>query len=486
MTISFDSIPSALRTPGSYVEFNTELAGATSTEFKMLVIGQRLSNGTQSAGVPVLVTDPSRAAMLFGRGSMLHGMVAAALNASTTVEMWAVALDDLEAGTAATGTMVVDSAATEAGTLYVYLGGVRVAVGIASTDDAAAIAASIAAAINSSLDLPVTATVSTNTVTVKARHKGEFMNGFDLRTSYYDEEEPAGLSVTCSNLSSGSGNPDVTAALDAMGDEWFNWCCTPYTDTANLLAVDEEMDSRFGPMRQQGCRAFAAYAGTLSAAGTFGNTRNNPHVVIMATNDSPTPTYLVASILMATAAASLSIDPTRPCQTLELKGMKAPVREARWIQSERNVLLFDGISTFTVDRSDGTCRIERLITTYQTNQAGMPDASYLDINTPETLERFRYEQRSLIAQMYPRHKLASDGTQYGAGQAIVTPVIIKGQFLALYRELETKGWVEDYDTYKANLIVERNADDANRLDWRDTPNLVNQFRVGAGKTQFIV
>jgi phage tail sheath gpL-like len=136
--------------------------------------------------------------------------------------------------------------------------------------------------------------------------------------------------------------------------------------------------------------------------------------------------------------------------------------------------------------ADGTCKIERQITMYQTNAAGLSDASYLDLCTPETLERIRYEQRLMISQQYPRHKLASDGTNYGAGQAIVTPKIIRGQLLALYKVMETKGWVEEYDAYDAQLIVERDIDDANRVNWRDTPNLVNQFRVGAGKQQFII
>jgi phage tail sheath gpL-like len=92
----------------------------------------------------------------------------------------------------------------------------------------------------------------------------------------------------------------------------------------------------------------------------------------------------------------------------------------------------------------------------------------------------------LIAQKFPRHKLADDGTQYGAGQAIVTPSIIHGEFLALYREMEKKGWVEEYEAYAATLIVERDVDDRKRLNWRDSPNLVNQAMVFAGKQQFIV
>lgn len=485
MAISFDNIPSTLRNPGTYIEFNNELAGASSTLFKAVVVGQRLSTGSQAEGVPVQVTDPSQAVALFGQGSMLALQCEAFLSANTDTEMWAIAIDDDDAGVAASGTITVSSAPTSAGTLVLYVGGTKVSVAVSADDAVATVASSISAAINADLDLPVTASVTDAVVTVTARHAGEVFNGFDLRASYYDESLPTELALTFVNLADGSGNPDVSTALDVMGDEWFNWLVCPYTDTANLVLLETELGDRFGPMRQIGCRAFIAYAGTHSETGTFGSARNNPHISCMGIGTSPTPTYIVSAINAAVASKSLAIDPARPLQTLVLKGMKAPVRQERLSRSERNVLLYDGVSTFTVD-NDGTCRIERQITMYQTNSSGLADASYLDICTPETLERIRYEQRVMISQQYPRHKLASDGTNYGAGQAIVTPKIIRGQLLALYREMELKGWVEDYDSYDEYLIVERDTDDANRLNWRDTPNLVNQLRVTAGKQQFII
>ena len=487
MPIGFDTIP-ALRTPGSYIEFNNELAGAISTEFMAVMIGQRLAAGTIAEGVPTRITDPNQAKVYLGQGSMGANMAAAWLAANPTTKLLFIALDDNAAGQPAAGSVTVNSAATGAGTLYLYLGGTAVAVAVASGDSADAIATSIAAAITAIADLPVTAAVDgtvSSKVNVTARHKGEAFNGYDLRANYYGEQLPAGVTLSFASLSGGTGNPDLTTALDAMGDDWFNWMVQPYTDTANLTALNTELTSRWGALRQIDCRAFNAYAGTLSAMGTFGDGLNSPHLSVLGTGKSPTPVYLAAAINGAVAAYNLAIDPARPLQTLKLPGMLAPSREDQLTRSERDTLLYDGISTYTVDR-DGTCRIERQITTYQVNDGGLPDASYLDINTPETLSRIRYEQRSMIAQKYPRHKLADDGTNYGTGQPIVTPNILKGQFLVLYRQLEAKGWVEDYDTYAADLIVERDIADRNRINWRDTPNLVNQARVFAGKQQFIV
>ena len=486
--IGFNSIPPNLRTPGVHIEFDSSLANAGSKNFKMLVLGQRLAAGTVAEGVPTLVTDKEQAAAAFGAGSMLAIMCAAMLAASNTVELWAIALDDNGAGTAAAGTITVSNAPTENGTYSLYIGGERIQVAVTSTDTTDNVATAIAAAITASVDSPVSAVVNggtTNQVDLTAKHNGEYGNDIDLRSNYFGEGMPTGLTIAFGAMATGAGNPDIATAITAMADEQYNWIAMPWGDTANLAALNTELDDRWGPMRQIDGRAFAAYQGTLAATGTFGNGLNNEHLSVIGTGDSPQPPYLWAAVNCAVAATSLIVDPARPLQTLALPGIMGPAVGDRWTRAERNTLLFDGIATFSVSRS-GEVLIERQITTYQTNGTGQADASYLDINTPETLSRLRYEQRQMFALRYPRHKLADDGVAYGAGQAIITPKAAKGELLALYRQLADLGWVEDYDGYKATLIVERDISDRNRLNFSDQPNLVNQLRVVAGKTQFAV
>lgn len=486
MPISFDSIPAALRTPGVYIEFNNELAGAGSLQQKVVVIGQRLSTGTMVAGVPTRITSESQAVLLAGRGSMLTTMLRASINAGRDTELWAIALDDNTTSTAATATCTIAGTATANGSVYLYIGGQRVVVSVSSGDTAADIAEAIKNKVEADHDLLVNAAFSAGVVTYTAKNNGEAGNTIDIRHNYYDTEAfPGGITCTLSEMTGGANNPDISTALTALGDDWYHWIVMPYTDTSNLTSLKAELDDRWGPMRQLGCRAFAAYRGTHAETATFGNAHNSPHLSVMGTNLAPQPPFVWAAINATVAAASLAIDPARPLQTLVLPGLLAPALAKRWTREEHNTLLTDGIATYRVG-SDGTVRIERQITTYQTNSAGLDDASYLDINTPETLERIRYEQRALIAQRYPRHKLAADGTRYGAGQPIVTPVLIIAELMALYREMEARGWVEGADHYKDTIVAEINADDPNRLDVTDQPNLVNQFRVYAQKTQFIL
>lgn len=484
MPISFNAIPIDIRTPGHYIEFDNTRAvqGLPTFQHKILVIGQRLAAGSVAQNVPKRILSGAQAEEFFGRGSMLAQMLKALKVVNSFTECWAVALDDNPAGATATGTLTITGPATEAGTLNLYIGGKRVQVGVASGDASTAIATAIAAAINAQTELPVTAGAAAAVVTLTSRHKGETGNSIDVRLNYFfGERTPKGVGVAIVAMAGGTTNPDVAGAITAIGDEQYHTWISPYTDAANLLKIETELSDRFGPMEQKEGHAFAAHYGTHSAASTLGDARNSPHLTIMGTQKSPTLAWEVAAIVGAIDA--FEPDPARPRQTLHIVGMLPPAETDRYTRSERNLHLFDGISTLIVD-AGGRCLIERLITTYKTNSFGVPDISYLDVETMRTLAYLRFSVRARIALRYPRHKLANDGTRFGPGQAIVTPNVIRAELIGLFREWEFAGLAEGFEQFKADLIVERNGSDPNRVDAIIPPDVINQFRVFAGQVQF--
>lgn len=493
MATAFNQIPSNLRTPGVYVEFDNSLAGAVSILHKILVVGQMLPTATVQEGVPIQVTNGDQSELYFGRGSMLTEMLRALFAANRVTEVYAIGLNENAVGTAASGSILVGGAAASSGTLFVHVAGKQLAVTINNGDASTAIALAIVAAITAQTDLPITAAINggnPSLVDITCRWRGETGNDIDIRTNYSQGGNAvSGVPLTITAMSGGIGNPDIASAIANFGDEWWNWIVTPFTDATNLTALETELLDRWGPLRQIGGRAFCAVRGTHAATAAFGNSRNSFLLSCIGTGIAPQPTYIWAAVNAGVAAASLMDDPARPLQTLALPGILPPSIEQRFTRTERNVLLFDGITTYTVG-SDGVARIERQVTMYQTNSNGQPDASYLDINTPETLEMIRYEQRNRIATKFARHKLAEDGTQYGGGQLVATPSLVRGELLALYRELENKGWVEGYDDYAATIRVEIGdgigGGDRNRVNVSDQPDLVNQFRIHAQKTQFII
>lgn len=484
----YNDIPSALRLPGVFIEFDDRLANSGVWQTRLLVLGQRNANGSKQALELDRVTSPEQADRYYGRGSMIAEMLRAALTIDPYMETVAIPLDDDPAAAAASGSITVSGTATVPGTLALYIAGYRVRVGVAATDQAADVAQAIVDAINANDRLPVTAVVNgtdSAKVDLTCRWKGETGNDIDLDLNRQDEETPAGISVAFTAMANGSANPDLAAAIDVMGDQWYHYIACPYNDTANLGELKDELDRRYGPMVQQGGRAFAAFRGTHSETGDFGGNHNSPHLTVMGANHAASPTWLWAATYAIVAAGSLSNDPARPLQYLDLPGLIGPRPTKAWDKPERNLLLFDGIATHTV-ANDGTVRIEREITTFQENDAGIASDAYLDIQVPETLERIRYEQVSHILSKFPRHKLAedADAALYGTGQPIMTPKVAKGELLTLYRDFVTNGWAQDYEGYKEGLVTNIDPDNKKRLNVIDSPKLVGQYRTHAMQTQF--
>lgn len=479
-----------MRVPFVFVEVDNSRAGSSigTLPYKALIIGQKLSSGAMAANTFERVTSPAQAAIKAGVGSMLHRQAIAWFKNNSTTEVYLGALDDA-VGTAASGSVAFTGPATESGAINCYIGGERIAVGVAVSDAADDIAAALSAAINARTDLPVSAEINgsaSEQVDLTFAHDGEVGNSLDIRFNYYDGESfPAGVAATIAPLASGAINPDVTGLLAALGDEWFHIFAMPYTDASTLADMEAELVDRFGPLRMIDGVCFTATAANHSTAGTLGDSRNSPHVSIVGTNNSPTPVYEYAAAIAAKVAYHGEIDPARPFQTLVLSNVMQPAVSDQWTLQERNLLLYDGIST-TRPAAGGAVIIENLITTYKENSSGAPDESYLQVNTLLTLMFIRYDFRNYILQKYPRHKLANDGTRFGPGQAIITPKVGKAEAIARFREWELLGLVENVDQFKAELVVERSASNPNRLDFLLPPDLINQFRVAGIQIGFLL
>lgn len=491
MAISFDSIPTTLRVPFVAAEFNASRAqqGPALLAYKALLIGQKTVAGTATADTLVRVTSVDDAITYGGRGSMLHRQALAWFASNRSTEVWLGVLADNGAGVAATGTIVVSGPATEDGTIALYLGGERIAVAVTSGDTADDIAAAIEAEIDAALDLPVTASVLTSTVTITFRHKGLVGNTYDVRHSFRDGEAlPAGVGLTITAVGgvvAGTTNPSLTNLIAAMADLWFMIWTHPYTDATSLTAIEAELALRFGPLRSQDGLAITSASGSFSTLTTLGDGRNSQHSVIVAQpGASPlTPPMEFAAEVAALVALHGAEDPARPFQTLALAHALAPAETDQWSLDERNLMLYDGIAT-TRRAAGGVVQLERIITTYQTSPAGAADTAYLDATTMLTLLYLRYSFRVRIQAKYPRHKLANDGTRFSSGQAVMTPLLGKGEALGWFRELEQIGLVENFDQFKRDLVVERNVADPNRLDFLLPPDLINQLIVTAAQIQF--
>ena len=482
------TIPNDLRVPFLYVEFDSTRAfqGPSILKYKVLLVGQRTSDGTRAQLAIDKITSYDQATKLYGAGSQLARMFKSFFDNNRISDVYGCSLDDADAGVAATGSFVIGGTATKAGTFVAYLGGERIPIAVTAGMTANQIGAALQSAINADTGRQVTGTNVAGTVTITAKNKGEAGNDFDLRLNYYSGEElPDGITCTVTAMSGGENNPLLSSVITILGDEWYNVICSPYYDATNMTAIENELASRFGPLRMIDGMYVTSRRGSVGTLSSWGSGRNSPHVIVMHSQAICGYSPEFAAALAGQVSKEAQADPARPFQTLELVGILPPAITERFTLAENNSLLYDGISTFYVDNG-GKVRIQRVITMYQTNALGAQDIAYLDANTMFTLMFLRYDFRNQILSRYPRAKLADDGVQVGPGQQVMTPKLGKSEAINIFRGWEQLGLVENIDQFKRDLVCVRSSTDPNRLEWILPPDLINQFRVGAATIQFLL
>lgn len=490
MSVGFSTIPADIRVPLFYAEMDNSAANSAASNLRRLIVGQVNDNlpGAET-GALVLVSSVALARQLGGPGSMLASMYETWRKADPLGEVWCLPLHH-DQGTAARAELQLDGGATENGAINLYVGGVRVQVTVAAGTTAVQAAAALALSINANADLPVTATAAEGLLTLTCKWSGDSGNDLKLHLNRlgrsHGEQTPAGLGVTLGPMQGGVGVPDQVHALAALGDEPFEFICMPWSDSTSLDAWKTAMDDsagRWSWAKQLYGHVYGAKRGTVGTLVAAGQARNDQHMTLQGIEPGvPQPVWVQAAALAARSAAFLSADASRPTQSGTLPGVEPAAASERFTLSERQSLLSYGIATAYYE--GGAVRIQRSITTYQKNAFGQPDNSYLD---SETLHQSAFIIRRLqgvITSKYGRHKLASDGTRFGAGQPIVTPATLRGELIAQYAKLELEGHVENAELFAQHLVVERDGNDPSRVNVLFPPDYINGLRVFALLNQF--
>ncbi|MND24073.1 Phage tail sheath protein [compost metagenome] len=494
--MALGTIPNDVRVPLVYIEIDNSqaLSGNIAQDQNVMLFGQMTNaGGDAGTATPLQVVEvpvsESAIDSLFGVGSMMALAAKRYRKANSYTRTFALPIGDISAGAAAVGSFTFAGPATQAGTLYLLIAGQLLQVGVAASAVAATIATNVAAAITATKNLPVTAAVDgtdTAKVNITAKWKGLTGNSIDLRYNFNAGEQlPPGVTITTVAMTGGSGAPDMASVIGAMPDEWYNHIMMPFNDTASLDTLRDELLTRWGPLKMSEAIAYTAFRGTYGETITFGEGRNDFLISCIGTSKSPSPIWEWAASYCGIAAYHLAIDPARPLQTLVLPGILAPAKADRFAFDERNNLLKSGIATHQIQPGD-VVAIEREISMYQLNSYGDPDPSYLDITTPATLGKMRYDIKVMVTTRFPRHKLADDNVlaRLDPAQPVVTPKIMREAILEVALDWETAGLMENYDLFKDTLDVYRDSADRNRLNCVCHPDVVNQLRVFAALIQF--
>lgn len=469
--ISFDSIPASIRKPGKYFEFNTKLAVRTlpANAQKMLIIAQRLTAGTVAQIIATKVFSDAEAAAYFGEGSLAHLMARAAIKANPYLDLTVCALDDhATSPVARVHTLAITGPATTSGYLSLYVGNVRYQIGIASADTATIIGAALLVALNNDPALPFTVEHTTGTLTFTAKNKGSVANQIDFAV----EITAAGVAGAFTATTAGSVDPVLATALAAVAGEQYDIICTPFIDATSYAALKTHLDLVSGPMEQRPGIGVLAADDALGTVTTLTATINSGRILLAYLRGTKSPAFDIAAAFAAVMA--FEEDPARPLNTLALTGIAAPPIASRFSRTEQESCLANGATPLEVGPGE-IVQIVRAISTYVEDAQGIADVSLLDITTIRTLDYVRKALRTRVALRFPRTKLSSK-----------TPEAVRDQIMDVLYQLQDLEIVEEVDANADGVIVERDLQDANRLDAKIPTDVVNGLHVFAGRIDLLL
>ncbi len=505
MSISFGEIPADNLVPMFMTEFdNSNAAKGGAMPWKNLLIGQALSANSANTGTLKLITSDEQADALYGAGSQIARMIRAFRKNTRNSELWALAVAD--GTTAAEGSIEVSFAgsatvAPKSGAIRLMIGGQSVVADVVAGKTVAEVATAIAAAINENQQLPVTAEASSATVTLTAKNGGTCGQGIDIRYNHYQGQElPQGVQLTITAMTGGGSDTSYVTAnvANIIRGTWFNAIVAGSDDATNVAEIKRILDDRWTATVQQtgvlffglnGCSVTSGGDTTnygtasLDALMERGGDLNSQVICLPSLPETPTPGFEVAAAVLGCVAPKALNDPAQPLSNWAVAGIVAPRETDREDLEGNNLLLKAGCALLTCG-NDGTVYLKRMVTTYKTNPAGAKDTSYQQLEKVFTLSFLRWDWNNYLAGRYPHAKLADDGTDFGPGQVIMTPKLGEAELLGRYEYWISKGLVQDYATFKANLVVARDPDDDTALQFLIPADLIDQFFIGKSKIQF--
>lgn len=347
---------------------------------RIAVIGQcgTVADGSMST-TKRRVTSAVEVGQIYGFGSPLHLAVQGLLPANGDgVGSIPVTVYPLKsAGTATAGTATITPSptqATVAGTFRIRVGGVlSEAFSISVGDAAADVVSNIAAAINSTVDIPVFAVDGETVVTLTTKWKGLSANGVKVEVI---GTTATGITLTTTSTSGGTVNPSVAGAISQIGDVWETMVlnCLNYDDLTALDALKTAGDQRWEAMNS---RPFVAFCGTnveeVGTITTIIGTRPTDRVnAVLTAPGSPSLPFVIAARQVARIAKQANNDPAHNYDKKLVDGVVPGTDLVQWDYAERDLAVKSGCSTTEV--ADGAVRISDVVTFY--HPSGDPTPAY--------------------------------------------------------------------------------------------------------------
>jgi phage tail sheath gpL-like len=457
------TVPSTKRRPGGYAQYKFVPSGnqLTPLPLRIVAVAQGSTAGTLAVDTPTQIFDEDDADAKAGRGSelalMLRKMFDQAALMGASPEIWACRVD-APAGVAAQNTLTVTGTATGSGTLALRAAGRTLYVGVSTGDSADTVAAAIKAQWDlAASDLPGTAAVTTNVVTVTAAQPG--VTGND--TVFSTDTPIAGLTVGYAQSIPGTGVANIATALDALFSRDYDAVALANHAAADVTNAIAHVSAAWGYSQQRPRHVVIGERGSLGTAQALATAANDKSIIVVnAEGTGSTPGEIAAAAALAWfsfEAPNVNMDGTR-------LALFAPAAALAYTDTEVESALAGGVTPLT-PTADGQLKIEMLITT-ATSLAGVPFEGLKEAAMSRTAAWMGRQIHARFTAEFRQEVLTTSPQQ---GISVLDR--IRDMVVSVQRAAESLGYIRNVDDYLEQIIVEEAVAPAGRV------NVTNPFRV---------
>lgn len=457
-----------IKQPNVSINVLAAAVSVANTDQKVLFVGQQVAAGSAVSGeLQQNIQNDNSWDTLFGSNSMLAGMLRAARAINSVVRFDAIGLDDA-AGTASTGTITATGAATEAGTVDVIIGSRKNHTFTVSIADAATptdVAASIVAAVNADVNVPVTASNVAGVVTLTADNDGTVANYISIVI----EGSVAGITLAIAAMSSGATDPTLTSVFDAIGSERYQTIVWPYADMSVLKTL---LDARFNVTND-----VLDGVGVVALTDTLANLK----AVVVAENSESLAVLVDEKIddALYKGSAVLEFDYVKASQFAAIRSLRlqkdsnishlvtstngaldsfgGPALASKpyfntpfsdlpqigighgFTATEIESLLTDGGFVIGNNSAGNETVLGEVVTTYKTDSSGNPDVSFKYLNYVDTISTIREYFFNNLKSRFAQTRL-TEGALI-RGRDIANGELIEAYCTQLFTELSGEGYV---------------------------------------------
>jgi phage tail sheath gpL-like len=443
---------------------------------RIVVLAQASTLAQQGAGwsnEKYQATSAAQAGARDGFGSQVHLALLELLppngDGVGSIPVTVYPLEDGYEATTAAGSITPTGSQTVAGTYRVRAGGIQsneftVAVG----DSVATRCAAITAAMNAVLPMPLIAVDGATLVDVDAKWAGP--TGNDIELEVISTGSGAGGDFTIVQPTGGGVDPDITVALDQMGNVWETMLLNCAGDADAVLdEIQTFGEGRWGLLVR---KPFVSFYGNtdvaVSTATTITDARSddriNSQLVSPGSVDLP---FRVAARQLARIAKVANNNPPRDYGSQKATGLIPGADGDQWDYPERDQAVKEGSSTIEV--RNGVVNISDVVTCY--HPTGEEPPAYRHVCDVVKLQNVIFNTDLLFAnEEWDGAPLIPDD-QPTVNPDARKPKSAKALVAGMIDQLALNAIISDPETAKASIVASINSQNPKRLDLEFTVQL---------------